>query len=317
MKKSSPIRGWIPLFRPPNLLTVPGDVMAGYVLAAQSAVFPWAPLGKTMMASLCFYMAGLALNDYADRENDALERPSRPLPSGAVSPAAARAAGLALLLAGLAWCAWAGSAALWLGVSLAVTIGVYTFYLKEAPGAGALLMGLCRAQNVALGALALPVLHAVRPDVWVAVCVIGAYVSSVSVLARRETQRHHPGVEVGLPCVVLVLGLLFYVPWLPDAFPARAGFLVAYGLAIVSALRFGLRMSGLRMTPDLAAALERKERTRHEMPHGIGQLIAALLFVQAAFIFSAADGLVNYTLAALLLVAYPLNRLASRFFYAS
>ena len=31
-------------------------------------------------------MAGMALNDYADREIDAVERPGRPIPSGRVTP---------------------------------------------------------------------------------------------------------------------------------------------------------------------------------------------------------------------------------------
>ena len=37
-------------------------------------------------SSSCLYLAGMALNDYADRDVDAVERPGRPIPSGRVSP---------------------------------------------------------------------------------------------------------------------------------------------------------------------------------------------------------------------------------------
>ena len=47
------------------------------------------------------YLAGMALNDLADREEDARERPERPIPSGAVSPRAAALIGGSLLLGGV------------------------------------------------------------------------------------------------------------------------------------------------------------------------------------------------------------------------
>ena len=55
-------------------------------------------------ASSCLYLAGMALNDYADREVDAVERPGRPIPSGRVTPgfALGLAAGLTAAAAGLA-----------------------------------------------------------------------------------------------------------------------------------------------------------------------------------------------------------------------
>ncbi|NEB17053.1 UbiA family prenyltransferase, partial [Streptomyces coelicoflavus] len=63
------------------------------------------PGPRTLLAigsSLCLYEAGMALNDWADREEDAVERPHRPLPSGRVRPAAALTAAGALTGAGLA-----------------------------------------------------------------------------------------------------------------------------------------------------------------------------------------------------------------------
>jgi len=317
MTQTAPIHGWLRLFRPPNLLTVPGDVIMGYALAAQAVVFPWSPLYKAIAASLCFYMAGLALNDYADRAEDAYDRPDRPVPSGVVSPGAARAAGLFLLASGLGCCYALGTPALWLGVSLTVSIWVYTFYLKSVPGAGALVMGLCRAQNVALGALALPILHPMRPAVWIAALLMLVYIFTVTALARREAQPHYPGAEVWLPYGALLLGFICFMPVMPESYHARAAFVAVYSLAGGCALWFGIRMQGFAMTPNLPAALARKEQIVDELPRRIGQLIAVLLLIQSAFVLAALDGATGYLLAGLLLAAYPVNRLAARHFYAS
>ena len=71
---------------------MPGDVLVG--AAASGQVRDVRRTAGLVAASSCLYLAGMALNDYADREVDAVERPGRPIPSGRVSP------GFALGLAG-------------------------------------------------------------------------------------------------------------------------------------------------------------------------------------------------------------------------
>ena len=73
--------GRLELIRPPNLFTIPGDVLAGASLALISPekiphVFP------VIAISLLLYMSGLIINDCCDRNIDAIERPHRPIPSG-------------------------------------------------------------------------------------------------------------------------------------------------------------------------------------------------------------------------------------------
>lgn len=72
------------LVRLPAVLSVPGDVFVGAATSGQARDIPRA--AGLAAASSCFYLAGMALNDYADREVDARERPNRPIPSGRVSP---------------------------------------------------------------------------------------------------------------------------------------------------------------------------------------------------------------------------------------
>ncbi|MGW4703935.1 UbiA family prenyltransferase, partial [Streptomyces sp. NPDC004285] len=98
-------RAWAELLRVSALVSVPGDALAG---AAAAGARPGRGTLRAIGASLCLYEAGMALNDWADREEDARERPHRPLPSGRVAPAAALAASAALTLAGLGVAARAG-----------------------------------------------------------------------------------------------------------------------------------------------------------------------------------------------------------------
>ena len=78
----SKLRAWLQLFRVPNLFTVPGDPLAGFLIATGGHLDTRALCA--VLASLAIYAAGLAMNDLADFAEDKSERPKRPLPSGAI-----------------------------------------------------------------------------------------------------------------------------------------------------------------------------------------------------------------------------------------
>ncbi|MEU2684625.1 UbiA family prenyltransferase [Streptomyces hygroscopicus] len=132
------------------LFTVPGDALAG---AAAVGRGPNRGTALAVCASLCLYEAGMALNDWADRDIDAIERPGRPLPSGRIAPAAALAAATGLTAAGLACAAAAGRPALVTGTALAGTVWAYDLGLKNTL-AGPPTMAATRALDLLLGAAA-------------------------------------------------------------------------------------------------------------------------------------------------------------------
>lgn len=99
------LRAWAELLRVSALFSVPGDALAG---AAAVGHRPGRGTALAIGASLCLYEAGMALNDWADRDEDAVDRPHRPIPSGRISPAAALGAAGVLTAAGLALAARAG-----------------------------------------------------------------------------------------------------------------------------------------------------------------------------------------------------------------
>ncbi|MFB7399422.1 SCO3242 family prenyltransferase [Streptomyces rubiginosohelvolus] len=144
------LRSWAELLRVSALFSVPGDALAG---AAAVGRRPGRGTALAIGASLCLYEAGMALNDWADRDEDAVDRPHRPIPSGRISPAAALGAAGVLTAAGLALAARAGRPALTVATGLAATVWAYDLHLKHTT-AGPAAMAAARSLDLLLGATA-------------------------------------------------------------------------------------------------------------------------------------------------------------------
>ncbi|MFE9367571.1 SCO3242 family prenyltransferase [Streptomyces sp. NPDC006978] len=144
------LRAWAELLRVSALFTVPGDALAG---AAAVGRRPDRGTALAVGASLCLYEAGMALNDWADREEDAVDRPHRPIPSGRIAPGAALAAAGVLTAAGLALASRAGRPALAVASGLAATVWAYDLRLKHTR-LGPAAMASARTLDLLLGATA-------------------------------------------------------------------------------------------------------------------------------------------------------------------
>jgi hypothetical protein len=177
------------LVRAPAALSVPGDVLAGAV-AAGEPVRRALPLA---LASVCLYWAGMAANDWADRDLDAVQRPRRPIPSGRVpAPVALGLAG-GLTLAGLAIAGGCGGRrALAVAGALAGTVWAYDLWGKDTVAAP-VAMAACRGLDVALGAGGLG-----RGGVRAALTV-AAHTYTVTALSRSESD----GGVAALPATTL------------------------------------------------------------------------------------------------------------------
>ncbi|MFD3739581.1 SCO3242 family prenyltransferase [Streptomyces sp. NPDC058629] len=144
------VRAWTELFRVSALFSAPGDGLAGAAAVGRS---PGRGTALAIGASLCLYEAGMALNDWADREEDAVDRPHRPIPSGRISPPAALGAAGVLTAAGLVLAARAGRPALAVATGLAGTVWAYDLHLKHTK-AGPAAMAAARSLDLLLGATA-------------------------------------------------------------------------------------------------------------------------------------------------------------------
>lgn len=219
------MKPWLQLFRAPNLFTVPGDPLAGFLLASAGAKTLPPALAAVLFASLLLYGFGLLLNDLMDLPVDRAERPSRPLPSGAVKPKSVATVAAIIALAALGICAFAGAKPLWCGGAILLAVIAYDSGVKKIPLIGCINMGACRGLNVLLGAslagtFSLPALAAAA--------LIAAYITAVSLLARRETEN---------PAIPPLIGKLIRALILIQAvFCAIAGGLAGWASVAVLAL---------------------------------------------------------------------------------
>ncbi|BBH69795.1 transferase [Actinoplanes sp. OR16] len=176
-------RDLIALVRAPAALSVPGDAIAG--AAAAGTLGP--RTGGLAAASICLYWAGMAANDWADRDLDAIERPERPVPSGRVTPGQALAVASGLTAAGLGIAALAGGRrALAVAAPLAGAVWTYDLWAKDT-AAGPPMMALCRGLDVLLGASGGRI-RAALP----AALTMAAHTATVTALSRREVSGGSP-----------------------------------------------------------------------------------------------------------------------------
>ncbi len=329
------LRAWLQLFRVPNLLTVPGDPLAGFLIATGGRLD--GRVGPAIIACLCLYAAGLAMNDLADLAEDTRERPRRPLASGAISRSAAIYATIALIVCGLAVLGLEpGQAAAMVGTLLLGAVAFYNFLTKRIPILGALNMGLCRALSVALGAAA-----ALGPDIpMVATAgliaplhpmliaplllfasergqmfftfaaigggLIGIFIAAVTNLARHETRPDYPKFARILPLGMMLIGYVILKSATGSLFRDQAPTLWLVALVLCA-----MNTSELMRTPP------------PPLPPRIGGFIRILPILQASLclvpsvIGPLGKTPASFLCALALLACVPLHAWLGRKFYAS
>ncbi|MEU7905572.1 SCO3242 family prenyltransferase [Actinoplanes sp. NPDC049118] len=275
----APLRTLVDLVRAPAALSVPGDAVAG--AAAAGSLSP--RTAGLAGAGVCLYWAGMAANDWADRDLDAVERPERPIPSGRISAPAALGIAAGLTAAGLGLAARSGGArALAVAVPLAAAVWAYDLRLKNT-AAGPAGMAACRALDVLLGASAGDPVRAMP-----AALAVAAHTYTVTELSRREVAG---GGGAALPAATLAA-----TAGLAAAVAARGGTVTA-ALAGEYATSYGRAQA--RLLADPAAPRVRA---------AVGAGITALPALQGALAARAGHTWAGLAVAA----AAPLARLLAR-----
>ena len=296
---------WLQMLRPPNLFTVPGDPLAGWLLASLASggaleIEPWQVV-LAAMASLLLYAGGLLQNDCFDLAEDRLQRPDRPLPAGRASPGAVLVAAFALALCGLTAAEMASPASGLAAAILAVTMTAYNFGAKRVRLLGPMLMGTCRGLSLLVGAGLAGPAGLRLPGVWLSAAGLTAFIAAVTLIASRETEAIRVGPRRWAPAAIVAgwLGILPAV--LPPGGVTTWVALVPAGWAVFWMVRCAGRLKG--------------QPAPRAVQQTIGQFIGGLLFIQAALASHGhAPGL---WIAAGLLGTWPLSRRLARWFYAS
>ena len=182
-KLPQPLRTLLILGRVSNLPTVWSDCLAGWWLSGGGNFWKLPFLFVGMSA---LYIGGMFLNDAFDADFDRQRRPSRPIPSGAISAKTVWRFSWAWLALGILCLFFLGKIAGALAIVLAVCILVYNA-VHKAVMASPWLMGLCRFWvYVIAGTTGLDGLNG-----WPIWCgaALAFYVVGLSYVAKRESFR--------------------------------------------------------------------------------------------------------------------------------
>jgi 4-hydroxybenzoate polyprenyltransferase len=234
-----PVVAYATLLRLPNLFTSPPDVILGAALASTVAGSVSIPgIAGLVLASVLLYAAGTTLNDYVDAEEDARERPERPIPSGDVSRRVALFVGVVLLVTGVEVAIVAGGATGGATAgALALAILLYDGVFKGS-AAGFLLMGASRGLNVLLGVAAAGVRPTELPA-WILLvpAIVVLYIAGVTYMAESET-----GVDGRGPVLAAIGGAVIATLGVVALIAARRPPPVAAVVAVVLLVAFLVRV---------------------------------------------------------------------------
>jgi 4-hydroxybenzoate polyprenyltransferase len=243
------------LGRVSNLPTIWTNVMAGAVIANSAA--PFANVVLICIAMTAFYVGGMYLNDYFDRDIDARERPGRPIHAGLIGAATVSTVGFAMLATGVAVLLPFGPRTAMWGLALSAAIVVYDSWHKGNVFAP-VIMGLCRALvYLATGA-------AVSGDISGALIVgaaaLAAHVIGLTYAAKQENLNE---VERLWPLAILAVPVFVALPGLSGAWLVVIGAMLLCAADVVA-----VPLLARRATPDA-------------VPRAVSILIAAICLVDA------------------------------------
>ncbi|MBW8001362.1 MAG: hypothetical protein FVQ80_05000 [Planctomycetes bacterium] len=302
---STKFSAWLQLIRLPNLLTVPGDPLAGFTLAYFAGVYndrSNVNLQFCIFTSLLFYCAALLQNDYCDIAKDRETRPNRPLPSGLINPRSVVYAALTLFIAGLLTAALAGMLTFVIALTMVALISSYNCMTKGNVVIGAINVGLCRGLSLLLGASALGTECVSSTPVIVSALGLTCYIASVTTIAAKETQTVSLNKKRWLPTIILTcwFTILYFTIGIYNLWSLGA-YLVLASISTIWALYLTINLTG-KVAPKI-------------IQQTVGQLIRNLLLIQAAVISVA--GLIGILGAVTLILAWPISYMLSKRFYAS
>lgn len=195
MNAQQKLKQYALLVRLPNIFTSITNVLVGYFSVVGVTDSVASQIGLLCGSSALLYASGIVFNDYFDLKVDLLERPSRPLPSGAISARNALALGIGTMITANVLAFLASPTSL---VFSLVLSGIILAYDKKAKWTflGPFTMGLARYSNVFLGASAGIATRLSQPasasDAYIytlfPATAVFCYVYSITLLSRHEAE---------------------------------------------------------------------------------------------------------------------------------
>ncbi len=264
----SKLGGYLHLMRPVNCLMMGFAVIVGAALANPNVLnIFWLNLVYGFITSFVLTAGSMAINDYYDREIDAINEPNRPIPSGLIKPKEALAFAFVLTMIGFV-AALANSYltdifCFVIAVIAWITFVIYTTVGKHSGLPGNFLVSTCVSISFIYGSYAIA--STIKPNVLVfasmaflsitgreitkgIVDVKGDRARSIQTLAVRYGEKT---AAVAAALFYLSAVLLSSIPWLLDL----VSFLFVPLVAITD---FGLTASSFMLLKDHSREKARK-----------------------------------------------------------
>ena len=299
---------WLRIFRIPNIFTVPGEAVAGYLLCRGD-------ISKNefiylIIASISFYVFGLVTNDIADIREDSKSSPGRPLPSGDISISSASYASLILILLALGFAFLVGSGTFTVGlVILAAILGYNFLSTRGSLFPGPLLLSFCRLLNIMLGVTAAGN-ELFRPVMLMTLLVCETlFILGVSIAASVENKPDKAYTMSG--AIIIYFSHLVFIA---GAMLSVEKMIREYTKELPPAVILGILIWGISVVISLKTTFRWfTNSNRVRLSSNIGALIRNLILIQAAA--CAFGGFIHPAIWICLLIV-PCYIL-SRFFYQS
>ncbi|MBD5781958.1 UbiA family prenyltransferase [Pelagicoccus sp. NFK12] len=207
------LRTHLTLARASNLPTVWSNILCAWIIVGGYSTLQ---LASYLVGASLLYIGGMYLNDYCDREIDALQRAERPIPTGKIAAATVRNFAFAQLALGFAAIAWTGllndpGPTQWLPSAFAagvvLCIVLYDTNHKGNPIAP-IFMAACRA--LLYLAVASAFANGIDANNLIATGTIFVFVMGVTFLARTEATTN----AIDYPALAMIaapaLGAIYY-----------------------------------------------------------------------------------------------------------
>jgi geranylgeranylglycerol-phosphate geranylgeranyltransferase len=217
------LRGLLELTRPGNLVAASVLTFIGAFVAVGTDLASGGDLPATLAAVAATGLAvgaGNAINDYFDRDIDAINKPERPIPRGAVSPRGALAFSTALFLGAVLAALTLPLLCIAIAAVNLLALVAYTEYLKSLPGVGNAVVGALTGSTFLFGAAAVDGVAGVQAT---AVLALLAGLATLTREIIKDVEDVAGDREEGLQTLPIAIG-------------ARRSLVVALALLVVAVL---------------------------------------------------------------------------------
>ncbi len=291
------------LMRPANIITAIADIMLGFAASGSVLVLMEdadSPGSKQLLdwflwlvlATIGLYGGGVVFNDVFDAELDRVERPERPIPSGAASRLSATLLGGALLITGIGAAFQVSVTSGIVAVLISILALVYDAVGKHNPIFGPVNMGLCRGFNLLLGMSVIPSAVTIY---WYLALIPIVYIAAITTISRGEVHGGDKKILLGaLGLYVLVIGGIFTLM-------RHQQFTILYALPFLLLFMY-------LIFPPLLKAIKSLEPMHIRLAVKAG--VIALIIMDATI----AAGFAGWQYGLIVLLLFPLSRLLAKLF---